>query len=86
MIALKRISIRQEDATSRKRQGEDKKRLSISKIEKLKVDMQKNERRIKEEELKVKAFIHSSKDLDERFETVLDALSLALMKKRTIER
>jgi hypothetical protein len=86
MISLKRISIKQEDASSRKRRGEEKKKLSISKVEKLKVDIQKNERRIKEEELKVKAFVHSSKDLDDRFETVLDALSLALMKKRTIER
>jgi len=85
MIALKRITIKQEDASSRKKRGEEKKRLSSSKIDKLRMEIQKNERRIKEEDAKIKSFSHSSKDLEERYETVLDALTFALMKKRAAD-
>ena len=83
MIMTKKLSIRQEEASSRKKRNESQAKLISSKIDKLKLDIAQNIKKQKEEEEKVNSFIATLADMNKKFEITLKALALALMKKKT---
>lgn len=82
MIMTKKLSIKQEEATGRKKRNENQIKQLTSRIDKLKLDIAQNLKKQKEEEEKVNSYIASLVDTNKKFETILKALALALMKKK----
>jgi hypothetical protein len=83
MIMTKKLSIKQEEASSRKKRNENQIKMVASKVDKLKLDITQNLKKQKEEEEKVNSFIATLVDMNKKFEITLKALALALMKKKT---
>jgi hypothetical protein len=84
MLALKKVSFKQEDAMSRKKTIENQLKLLTSKIEKLKMDIVQNKKKEKDELEKLQSYVSTLGEINSRFLVVINAVAMALMKKKTI--
>lgn len=84
MIAVKKLSLKQEEAISRKKKSELQIKQLASKIDKLRLEINQNNKKMRDENEKVNSFLVTLEETNEKYETVLKAVSLALMKKKIL--
>ncbi len=82
-LMLKKLLIKDDALFTRKKRLEHQSKIVSSKIEKLTFDITKLQKKIKEEEEKIAQFISSQKSVDEKFNSLTEALTMALMKRKT---
>ncbi len=82
-LLLKKLLIKDDALFTRKKRLEHQSKLIASKKEKLTFDITKLQKKVKEEEEKLAQFIASQKSVDEKFNSLTEALTLALMKRKT---
>lgn len=80
-LALKKLTTREDALYENKKKFEIQNKLNSGEREKVKFDLGRFEKRLKEEEDKIRKFYASQKELDEKFESIKDALAGALTKR-----
>lgn len=83
MLFLKKLVIKEDGLFTRKKRLEHQSKLIAGKIEKINFDITKMQKRCKEEEEKISQFLASQKGVDEKFDSLVEALATALMKRKT---
>lgn len=82
-LLLKKLLIKDDALFTRKKRLEHQSKVVSSKIEKLTFDITRLQKKIKEEDEKMMQFITSQKSVDEKFDSLTEALTIALMKRKT---
>lgn len=82
-LLLKKLVIKDDALFTRKKRLEHQSKVVSSKIEKLTFDITKLQKKAKEEDEKMMQFITSQKSVDEKFDSLTEALTMALMKRKT---
>jgi len=83
MLFLKKLIIKEDGLFTRKKRLEHQSKLIATKTEKINFDITKMQKRCREEEEKIAQFLSSQKGVDEKFDSLVDALAAALMKRKT---
>jgi hypothetical protein len=82
MLFLKKLIVQEDGYFTKQKQLEHQQKNIAGKIEKINFDINKLQKKLKEEEEKNAQFISSQKGLSEKFKLLSEALTLALMKKK----
>lgn len=80
-LTLKKVTVKEDALYENRKKLEIQNKLLSQDREKLKFDLSRLEKRRREEESKIAKFLASQKDLDEKFESMNDALAIALTKR-----
>jgi hypothetical protein len=82
-LYIKKLVIKEDSLFTRKKRLEHQSKLISARIEKMNFDIIKLQKRHKEEEDKIVQFVSSQKGIDEKFDSLSEALTMALMKRKT---
>ncbi len=82
-LYIKKLVIKEDGLFTRKKRLEHQSKLISARIEKINFDITKMQKRCKEEEEKITQFLSSQKGIDEKFDSLSEALTMALMKRKT---
>jgi hypothetical protein len=82
MLTLKKLVIKDDALFTKKKRLEHQSKLIATKIEKINFEIAKLQKKYKEEEEKVAQFLSSQQGVDEKFNILSEALTLALMKRK----